>query len=59
MWLDEMETIQTWVDGEEIVLKKVGKSFAYRPDDVVGEWTQGLPSGLSWSDAQTLFNDSL
>ncbi len=59
MWLEEMETMQTWVNGEEIVLKKVGKSFAYRPDGAAGDWISGLPEGLTWSDAQALFHDSL
>ncbi len=59
MWLEELETIQTFVNGEEIVLKKEGKTFAHRPDGTVGDWIQGLPKGMVWADAQALFEDSL
>jgi len=59
MWLEKFDTIQTWVNGEEIILKKEGKAFAHRPEGMVGEWIQGLPEGMVWADAQTLFGDSL
>lgn len=59
MWIDEMDTIQTWVNGEEIILKKVGREYSYRPANTTGNWVKGLPHGMVWGDAQTLFEDSL
>lgn len=59
MWTDEMETVETWVNGREIILKKVGRDYSYRPANEAGVWVQGLPDGMVWADAQTLFEDSL
>ena len=59
MWIEEMDTIQTWVNGEEIILKKIGKEYSYRPANEPGNWIQGLPHGMVWGDAQILFKDSL
>ncbi len=30
MWLEDTETIQTWVNGGEVILKKVDREYAYR-----------------------------
>lgn len=59
MWIDEMDTLQAWVNGEEVILKKVGREYSYRPANETGNWIQGLPQGLVWGDAQILFKDSL
>lgn len=59
MWIDEMDTIQTWVNGGEVILKKVGKEYSYRFANTTGDWIQGLPDGMVWADAQALFEDSL
>ena len=59
MWLEEIETIQTWVNGEEVILKKVGREFTFRLANEAGDWMDGLPDGMVWADAQTLFEDSL
>jgi len=59
MWIDEMDTIETWVNGEEVILKKVGREYSYRPANETGDWLKGLPDGMVWADAQTLFDDSL
>jgi len=36
MWTDEMEPIETWVNGEEVILKKVGRDYSYRPANDAG-----------------------
>jgi len=59
MWIDEMDTIQTWVNGGEVILKKVGREYSYRHANEAGDWMQGLPDGMVWADAQALFEDSL
>ena len=59
MWTDEMDTIQTWVNGGEVILKKVGREDSYRHANEAGDWMQGLPDGMVWADAQALFEDSL
>ena len=59
MWTDEMETIETWVNGGEVILKKVGREYSYRPANEAGAWIQGLPDGMVWAEAQSLFEDSL
>lgn len=58
MWLEELDTIQTWVNGAEVVLKKEGRDFSYRFANEPGDWISGLPDGMVWADAQTLFGDS-
>ena len=59
MWVEEEETIQTWVNGGEVILKKVDRDYAYRLANEAGDWIDGLPDGMVWADAQTLFEDSL
>ena len=59
MWVDEMNTVQTWVNGGEIVLKKEGNTFSFRLANEAGDWMEGLPNGMVWADAQALFEDSL
>ena len=59
MWLEEIETIQTSVNGGEVILKKVDREFAFRPANEAGDWINGLPDGMVWADAQALFEDSL
>ena len=59
MWLEEIDTIQTWVNGGEVILKKVGRSYAFRLANKPGDWIEGLPNGMVWADAQSLFGDSL
>ena len=59
MWVEEEETIQTWVNGGEVILKKVDRNYAYRLVDEAGDWIDGLPDGMVWADAQSLFGDSL
>jgi hypothetical protein len=59
MWTDEMDTIQTWVNGGEVILKKVGRDYSYRQANEAGDLMQGLPDGMVWADAQALFEDSL
>jgi len=59
MWLEEEETIQTWINGGEIILKKTNRDFAYRLANEPGDWIPGLPDGMVWADAQALFGDSL
>jgi hypothetical protein len=59
MWIDEMETKEIGVNGEEVVIKKVGRDYSYRFANEAGHWTTGLPDGLVWGDAQALFEDSL
>ncbi len=59
MWLEEIETIQTWVNGGEVILKKVGREFTFRLANEAGDWMDGLPDGMVWADVQTLFEDSL
>lgn len=59
MWMENIETIQTWVNGGEVILKKVGREFCYRLVNEPGDWIPGLPDGMIWADAQALFYDSL
>ncbi len=59
MWIEELETLETWINGEEVVIKKVGREYSYRLANKAGEWISGLPDGLVWADAQALFEDSL
>jgi hypothetical protein len=59
MWLEEIETIETWVNGGEVILKKVGNDYAFRLANEAGDWMDGLPDGMVWADAQSLFGDSL
>jgi hypothetical protein len=59
MWIDEVETKEIGVSGEEIVIKKVGRDYSYRFANEAGDWITGLPHGLVWGDAQALFEDSL
>jgi hypothetical protein len=59
MWMENIETIQTWVNGGEVILKKVGREFCYRLVNEPGDWIPGLPDGMIWADAQALFDDSL
>jgi len=59
MWIEDEETIQTWVNGGEIILKKVGRDYAFRLANEPGDWMEGLPDGMVWADAQSLFGDSL
>lgn len=59
MWLEDEETIQTWVNGGEVILKKIDREYAYRLANEAGDWIDGLPDGMVWADAQTLFGDSL
>lgn len=59
MWLEDEETIQTWVNGSEVILKKIDRDYSYRFDNEAGDWINGLPDGMVWGDAQALFCDSL
>ena len=59
MWVEDEETIQTWVNGGEVILKKVDRDYAYRLANEAGDWIDGLPDGMVWADAQSLFGDSL
>ena len=59
MWIEDEETIQTWVNGREVILKKVGRDYAFRLANEAGNWMDGLPDGMVWADAQALFGDSL
>ena len=59
MRIEDEETIQTWVDGGEVILKKVGRDYAFRLANEAGDWMDGLPHGMVWADAQALFGDSL
>jgi hypothetical protein len=59
MWLEEIDTLETWVNGGEVILKKVGRAYAFRLANESGDWMDGLPDGMVWADAQALFEDSL
>ena len=59
MWLENIATIQTWVNGGEVILKKIDREFAFRRANEAGDWINGLPDGMVWADAQALFEDSL
>lgn len=59
MWLEEIDTVQTWGNGGEVILKKVGSEYAFRPANEAGDWINGLPEGMVWADAQALFENSL
>ncbi len=59
MWLEEIDTLQTWVNGGEVILKKVGREYAFRLANEAGDWMNGLPDGMVWADAQALFEESL
>ena len=59
MWKEETETLETWINGQEIILKKIGRKYSYRPANEAGDWIAGLPEGLVWADAQVMFEDSL
>jgi hypothetical protein len=59
MWVENEETIQTCVNGEEVILKKIDREYTYRPSNETGDWIDGLPDGMVWADAQSLFGDSL
>lgn len=59
MWVEDEETIQTWVNGGEVILKKVDREYAFRLANEAGDWIDGLPDGMVWADAQSLFGDSL
>ena len=58
MWKKNEKTIQTWCTGEDVILKKIDREYAYRPADEAGDWVDGLPNGIVWADAQALFGDS-
>jgi hypothetical protein len=47
------------VNGGEVILKKVDRDYAYRLANEAGDWIDGLPDGMVWADAQSLFGDSL
>lgn len=59
MWLEDVETIQTWTNGSEVILKKIDREYFYRVNNEAGDWINGLPNGMVWGDAQALFEDSL
>ena len=59
MWVEDEETVQTNVYGEEIILKKVDREYTYRLVNETGDWLPGLPEGMIWADAQALFDNSL
>lgn len=59
MWLEDVETVEAWVDGSAVILKKIDRDYSYRFDNEVGDWIDGLPDGIVWGDAQALFGDSL
>ena len=59
MWLEEIDTVQTWANGGEVILKKIGSEYVFRPANEAGDWINGLPEGMVWADAQALFEDSL
>jgi hypothetical protein len=59
IWIEEEETIQTWVNGGEVILKKVSGDYAFRLANEPGDWMEGLPHGMVWTDAQLLFGDPL
>ena len=59
MWVENEETVQTNVYGEEIILKKVDREYTYRLVNETGDWMPGLPKGMIWADAQALFDNSL
>jgi len=47
-----MDTMQTWVNGGEVILKKVARGYSSRPANKIGDWIQGLSDGIAWADAQ-------
>ena len=47
MWVEEEETIQTWVNGGEVILKKVDREYAFRLANEAGDWIEGLPDGMA------------
>ena len=59
MWIDEIQTMHTWVNGDEVIIKKEGRDYSFRLDNQSGDWIEGLPNGMVWADAQALFGDSL
>jgi hypothetical protein len=59
MWIEEMEAKETWIDGKEVVIKKFGREYSHRLANEPGDWIQGLPDGMVWTDAQAIFEDSL
>ncbi len=59
MWVEDEETVQTNVYGEDIILKKVDREYTYRLVNEAGDWMPGLPEGMVWADAQALFENSL
>lgn len=58
MWVEE-ETIQAWVNGGKVIIKKVGREYAFRLANQAGDWIDGLPDGMVRADGQSLFGDSL
>ena len=59
MWIEDEEIIQTWVNGGEVILKKVDREYSFRLANEPGDWMTGLPEDMVWADAQALFGDSL
>jgi len=59
MWLENEEIVQAWINGSEVILKKIDHEYSYRLDNEAGNWIDGLPDGMVWGDAQALFGDSL
>jgi hypothetical protein len=47
-----MDTMQTWVNGGEVILKKVARGYSLRLANKIGDWIQGLPDGIAWADTQ-------
>ena len=48
MWIDEIDTIETWVNGREVILKKMGRDYSYRPANEAGDWLKRFPDGMGW-----------
>lgn len=59
MWKDELNTVQTWVNGGEVVLKKKRKMYSFRFPNDPENGIKGLPDGMVWADTQALFEDSM
>ena len=59
MWVEDVETVEAWIDGNAVILKKIDREYSYRLDNEAGDWIDGLPDGMVWADAQALFGDSL
>lgn len=56
MWMEDVMTAQTWINGGEVIIKREGEEFSFRLANEPGDWIPGLPEGMVWADAEALFD---